>query len=98
MEDLTSSSVVENTLKVFGWQHLTYLAVFIMVSVVCGFLIVKYAKEEKALSLTMHIIGYILLALIIFNRFAIVAREGCDGNTCFLIAGVAQEASLWLLH
>lgn len=60
---------------VFGWQHLTYLAIFIVLSLAVGIFIVKYAKTEKRMTWSMRIIGIVLLLLIIWNRIAISIRE-----------------------
>lgn len=33
--------------KVFGWQHLTYLAIFLVLAVVGTYCILKFVKNEK---------------------------------------------------
>lgn len=34
--------------QIFGWQHLTFLAIFIVISVVTLVLVKKYAKSTKS--------------------------------------------------
>ena len=62
--------------KIFGWQHLVYLAVFIVVAVAGLILAKKYAKTEKAQQIILKCLGILLLGTIIFNRFTIVFRYG----------------------
>lgn len=57
--------------QVFGWQHLTYLAVMILLMIVGGVLIKLYAKSEKSKIITVKVIAGVLLALILWNRIAI---------------------------
>ena len=60
--------------KVFGWQHLTYLAVFIVIAIILTFFILKYAKAEKMLALIMKIIGGLLFICIVWNRTTLVMK------------------------
>lgn len=57
--------------KVFGWQHLVYLAIFIAVSAVAVTLIKLKMKKEQTVDLTVKFMGAALVALVIWNRFAI---------------------------
>lgn len=62
--------------QIFGWQHLTYLAITISLSVLVIVLIKLFVRTEKGLSLTMRIIGGILLCCVIVNRFMISGHKG----------------------
>lgn len=57
--------------QVFGWEHLTYLAVFIVLSVANLILIKIYVKSEKGQFITVKIVAGILLASILWNRICI---------------------------
>lgn len=61
--------------RVFGWQHLIYLAAAIAVGVAI-FLIVrkKYAKNERAMNRIFKGFGIVLLISIILNRIGEVMR------------------------
>lgn len=61
--------------QVFGWQHLTYLAVMIVLMIVGGVLIKLYAKSEKSKIITVKVIASVLLALILWNRIAIAVSD-----------------------
>ena len=61
--------------QVFGWQHLTYLAVMIVLMIVGGVLIKLYAKSEKSKIITVKVIAGVLLALILWNRIAIAVSD-----------------------
>lgn len=68
--------------KVFGWQHFTYLAVCIVISIISIILIKKYVKKEKYQDIVVKCIGGILLALILWNRIEIVLS---NKNWAYLI-------------
>ena len=57
--------------KVYGWEHLTYLAVCVVLAVVSIFLIKKYVKSEKTLTLIVKILGGVLFACIAWNRISL---------------------------
>lgn len=61
--------------QVFGWEHLTYLAIFIVISVVSLVCIKKYAKNEKTQDIIVRCIGGVLLATIVWNRIAIAVSQ-----------------------
>lgn len=62
--------------QIFGWQHLTFLAVMIVLGGVSIILIKKYCKTEKSLSIAIKIYSSILLFFIIFNRISVAVRDG----------------------
>ena len=57
--------------EVFGWEHLTYTAVFLALAIAAIVLILKYVKTEKTLSMIMRIIGGVLFICILWNRISI---------------------------
>ena len=61
--------------EVYGWEHFTYLAVFIAVAVAATILILKFVKTEKHLSVTMRIIGGVLFACIVWNRITLCIKN-----------------------
>lgn len=54
--------------KIFGWQHLTYLAVAIILMIIGWTLIKKFVKKENHLRLVFFILGIVELGLISWNR------------------------------
>lgn len=61
--------------QVFGWQHLTYLAIFLVLAIT-GLVCVKlFVKTEKTQDIIVRCLGGVLLALIIWNRIAIAIRN-----------------------
>ncbi|MCD8371985.1 MAG: YwaF family protein [Clostridia bacterium] len=57
--------------EVFGWQHLTYLAIYVIVGAAAIVLIKKFCKSERSLFWAIKITALILLALIIWNRIGL---------------------------
>ena len=62
--------------KTFGWEHLTYIAIFVAICVPGFILAKKYAKSENSQAIILKSIAGALLASIIVNRFSIVFRYG----------------------
>ena len=60
---------------VFGWEQFSYLAVFVVLAATATVLIVKFVKTEKALSVTMRIIGGILFACVLWNRITLAVKN-----------------------
>lgn len=58
----------------YGWQHLTYIAVIIVFSVLVFVLGKKYAKSEKAKTIIVKCLAAALLVSIITNRISIVYK------------------------
>ncbi len=54
--------------KIFGWQHLTYLAVVFVLMIAGWILIKKFVKKEKTLRIIFFCLGVVQLGLIIWNR------------------------------
>lgn len=57
--------------KVFGWQHLTFLAIFVIIITVSIVLIKLFVKNEKTLTYIVKGIAGLLFVFIIWNRVAI---------------------------
>lgn len=60
-----------NAAKLYGWEHITFLALYVVAFIVSIVLIKLYVKSDKKIDLTVKCLGGALLALIIFNRIAI---------------------------
>ncbi len=59
----------------FGWQHLTYLAVFVVLMVVSLILIKLYAKSEKAKLIIVKVVAALLFIFVLWNRIAITVSN-----------------------
>lgn len=66
----------------YGWEHLTYLAITFSLCTLAVILIKIFVKDEKRLGITYKIIGSILFILIVWNRICISLR---DSNWWLLI-------------
>ena len=54
--------------KVYGWQHLTYLAIAFTLMFLGWVLITKFIKKEKYLRITFFVLGIVQFILILLNR------------------------------
>ena len=68
--------------QIFGWQHLTFLAIFIVISVISLYFIKRYAKSTKTQDIIVRCVGVLLFACILWNRISIAIR---NGNALILI-------------
>lgn len=57
--------------EIFGWQHLVYLAVCLVISIASLVCIKIFVKDEKKQDIIVRCIGGLLLAMIVWNRIAI---------------------------
>lgn len=57
--------------QIFGWQHLTFIAVLVTFGIASIILIKRYCKSEKALSIAIKAYSGLLLFFILFNRITI---------------------------
>ena len=57
--------------KVFGWQHIVYLVIFVAAFAATLTVIKLKVKSERTLNIIIKSLGGLLLAPIIFNRIAI---------------------------
>ena len=64
-----------NNPQIFGWEHITYLAIFIVLAVVSLVLIKIYAKTEKSKNIIIKVVASILLITIIWNRISIAVAD-----------------------
>ena len=62
--------------KIFGWQHLTYLAIFIVVSALTIFLSKKYLKDSKSQTIYLKIVAGLILIFEILNRVFVAIEKG----------------------
>lgn len=70
--------------KIFGWEHLTYLAVFVVLSV-AGLICAKiFSKTEKTQNIILKSVALALLISILVNRISIVFKTETPAWT-FLI-------------
>lgn len=60
------------TPKIFGWEHLTYLAVCLVIAIVSLVLIKIYVKNEKIQNIIVRCVGFLLFACVIWNRVELV--------------------------
>ncbi len=61
--------------EIFGWQHLVYLAVVIVLGVASVVLIKLFCKTEKSISIAIKAYSAFLLVWILANRILIVIRD-----------------------
>lgn len=64
-------------MKIFGWEHFVYLAVFIIISIVGLICAKKFAKTEKAQNIIIKITGIALFLSILASRLSITF---CSSN------------------
>lgn len=82
-----------NAAKVYGWQHLTYIGIYIVLFAVSLTVILMKVKSEEKIDLIVKIFGGVLLAFIIFNRIAIAChRESGWGLVPDSFCGVGSFA------
>lgn len=72
--------------QVFGWQHLLYLTISILVLGAAIILIKKYVKDPKQLSNLIRVFGLLLFASILWNRISI----------CLYWDGWQEQSTLWV--
>lgn len=63
-------------IKIFGWQHIVYLVVFIALATVGLVCAKKFAKSEKSQKIVVKVLAGILLASIVANRISISLKTG----------------------
>ena len=73
------------TPAVFGWEHLTYTSIALMLIVIGAVLCRLFLKEERSRSIAVRITGAILLALILWNRICIMNDAIDAGGTALSI-------------
>ena len=62
--------------KVYGYEHLLYLLVFIIVGALMIILSKKYLKDEKKQMIYLRIIAFIILIIEILNRIGVASVNG----------------------
>ena len=62
--------------QIFGWEHLTFLAIFFAVTIGGTILIKKFAKSEKSQDIIVRILGFFLFVFVVWNRLSIAILGG----------------------
>lgn len=62
-------------LEIFGWQHIVYLIVAVIVCTAATVLIKLFCKSEKSQSIAVKIYAAVLLVFILLNRILIAAVQ-----------------------
>ena len=57
--------------ELFGWEHLTFLAIFIVLAIVSLILIKKYAQTTKMQDIIVRCVAGLLFIFIVWNRISI---------------------------
>lgn len=80
-----------NAAKIYGWQHITFIAIYIAVFVASLVLIKLKVKNEKTVDILVRSLGGLLLVFLIFNRIAIAFhRESAWGLVPDSFCGVGS--------
>ena len=61
--------------KIFGWEHLTFLAVFVAVMVVALILVKKFAKTVKTQNIIVKCVALILFITVVWNRISLAVLK-----------------------
>lgn len=69
------NNLLSSAPKVFGWQHLSFLAIFITLGVLSVILIKKYCKSENSIKIAIKIYSSVLLFFIVFNRISVAVKD-----------------------
>ena len=80
--------------EIFGWQHLTYLSIVFVLTIVSYVLILKYAKTEKSLNIILKIVAVLLLLSVVWNRISIAIK---NNNALYFIPNSFCGLSSFLL-
>lgn len=64
-----------DTPKMFGYQHIIYLIISFLLTIVGVLIITFFVKGEKNINLTIRIIGFILFILIVWNRICLSIKN-----------------------
>lgn len=73
------------TPAVFGWEHLTYTSIALILIVVGAILCRLFLKEERPRLIAVRCTGAVLLALILWNRICIMNDAIEAGGTALSI-------------
>ncbi len=57
--------------EIFGWEHLTFLAIFVVFMILCLVLFKIYAKSRQVQDIIVRSVGLLLFIFILWNRIAI---------------------------
>lgn len=77
--------------KVFGIEHLTYVAIFAFIAVAFILVNVFFVKSKKLRDIEMYVLAFLLLISLILNRIAIsIYRETWTGLILDSYCGIAS--------
>lgn len=62
--------------KIFGWEHITYLIIFVLVAILTIILAKKYLKTEKQQTILIKVIAVMLFMSVIACRIGIAIHNG----------------------
>lgn len=80
-----------NAAKIYGWEHLTFIGIFVVAFAVSLTVVKLKVKSERAIDITVKALGGVLLALLIFNRISIcLYRESAWGLVPDSFCGVGS--------
>lgn len=95
--------------EIFGWQHLTFLAISCVLIVIALILIKKFCKSEKVISIAVKVTSALLLVAILANRILLAVKYNsfisfipntfCGlTSLCFAIVGLCAKKDSGLFH
>lgn len=61
--------------KIFGWEHLTFLAVFVVIMVVALILVKKFAKTVRTQNIIVKCVALILFITVVWNRISLAVLQ-----------------------
>ena len=61
--------------QIFGWEHLTFLGIFIALTILSLILIKKYVKTERTIDIIVKCVAGLLFIFIVWNRIAIAVER-----------------------
>lgn len=61
--------------QIFGWQHLTFLAIFAVITISSLVIIKLYVKNEKLQDIIVRCVGALLFVFILWNRISIAVSK-----------------------
>lgn len=82
--------------KIWGWQHIVYMAIFATIAIIGFWCMKKYAKSERAKTIVIKALAAVLLVCIVSNRVSIVFKSEIPDWTWLLPDSFCGMSSLVL--